>query len=187
MKHLLLTSPLNTYYHVRHGQTDLNLEKKYQGTSDYPLNENGINQAARVKLDQAPDLVFSSPFKRSTRTAEIITGITPNHDSRINEKDGGEIEGWSYDKIFKNYPEIKPDFNNPLEDLLSIHLPSGESDLDVIKRLHQFIYELEETHKGKCIYIFGHYGTGVAMRYIFGKTKEEIFKHVENCNVEKLS
>ena len=35
-------------YIVRHGQTDWNMEGRYQGRIDIELNENGINQAKQI-------------------------------------------------------------------------------------------------------------------------------------------
>ena len=36
---------MKTLYIVRHGETDWNKMGKYQGITDVPLNENGLNQA----------------------------------------------------------------------------------------------------------------------------------------------
>lgn len=36
-------------YIVRHGQTDINLEKRAQGRKDKPLNEVGITQAIELR------------------------------------------------------------------------------------------------------------------------------------------
>jgi broad specificity phosphatase PhoE len=63
-------------YVVRHGQTDWNLEGRFQGRIDIPLNEKGKNQAKKTKekLEGIEfDKVFSSPLKRALETAQIIT------------------------------------------------------------------------------------------------------------------
>ena len=65
---------------IRHGETDWNREFRYQGSSDVPLNETGIEQARRVGVrmsDIAPCNVITSPLSRASRTAEIITEYSP--------------------------------------------------------------------------------------------------------------
>lgn len=56
-------------YIVRHGQTDWNLEKRYQGRIDIELNGTGIKQAEKLSLKLSNikfDKVFSSPLKEHT-------------------------------------------------------------------------------------------------------------------------
>ncbi|WP_080846348.1 histidine phosphatase family protein [Cytobacillus gottheilii] len=60
---------------VRHGQTDWNAEGKLQGSTDIPLNSNGIKQAelcAAYLKQEEWDIIISSPLSRAKRTAEII-------------------------------------------------------------------------------------------------------------------
>ena len=78
-------------YVVRHGQTDWNLEGRFQGRIDIPLNEKGKSQAKKTKekLEGIKfDKVFSSPLKRALETAKIITDEPIDIDDRI-------IERWS--------------------------------------------------------------------------------------------
>ena len=62
-------------YVTRHGETDYNAAGRYCGSTDVPLNENGLAQArdlarrlARVKFDA----VISSPMLRARQTADIV-------------------------------------------------------------------------------------------------------------------
>ena len=78
-------------YLVRHGQTDWNIEKKTQGHTDIPLNENGRKQAqilaqsiSNLKIDR----IISSDLLRAKETAEIINERFGNNislDERIRE------------------------------------------------------------------------------------------------------
>lgn len=80
-------------YVVRHGQTDLNKERRMQGRSGLPLNENGLDQAEtlREKLQKINfDFVFSSPQERAVQTAEIVTGKKAVTDARLDVFDLGE-------------------------------------------------------------------------------------------------
>ena len=63
-------------YVVRHGQTDWNLENRWQGRSDIILNSTGVDQAMETKKRLAFvdfDICISSPLKRAAKTAEIIS------------------------------------------------------------------------------------------------------------------
>ena len=59
---------------LRHGQSEGNLARIFQGQLDYPLTDKGREQAraARERLgDYTPDLLLSSPLKRAYETAQI--------------------------------------------------------------------------------------------------------------------
>ena len=64
-----------SFYFIRHGQTDWNLEGRMQGRTDIPLNETEREQARAAILYSKNlniDLIVSSPLKRAFETAEII-------------------------------------------------------------------------------------------------------------------
>ena len=87
------------FYFLRHGQTDWNLEIRFQGHSDIPLNATGLEQAAdaaqRLK-NVAIDCIVSSPLIRALKTASVVAEAKrlPVHiDSRLMERDFGGIDG----------------------------------------------------------------------------------------------
>lgn len=57
-------------YLLRHGQTRYNAEKRYQGTLDIPLSEEG--RAQLVQADIFPEKVYVSPLIRARSTAELL-------------------------------------------------------------------------------------------------------------------
>lgn len=60
---------------VRHGKTDWNVDVRFQGKTDIPLNEYGLEQARKtgVRLSAWRDaLVVSSPLTRAMQTAGEI-------------------------------------------------------------------------------------------------------------------
>lgn len=63
------------FYYIRHGQTDWNVEHRFQGSQDIPLNKTGIAQAHSAK-ERVRDLpitnIYSSTLQRARRTADII-------------------------------------------------------------------------------------------------------------------
>lgn len=83
----------------RHGQTNWNLENRFQGHSDIPLNETGMNQARRAApllLGLKPEKIISSDLIRACQTAETLAEITklPVHiDPGLRETNGGKWEG----------------------------------------------------------------------------------------------
>lgn len=87
---------------IRHGQTDLNLQKRLQGSSDWPLNATGVHQAHRAveelrRSGTTWQLAVSSPRQRARRTAEIIADglgieLGPSYEL-LRERDYGALEG----------------------------------------------------------------------------------------------
>ncbi|TCZ79491.1 histidine phosphatase family protein [Paenibacillus albiflavus] len=84
---------------VRHGSTSWNKEGRAQGSSDIPLDEEGMMQASklaeRLRHEQW-DYIYSSDLLRARQTAETIgerLGIHVVTDSRLREVGGGLIEG----------------------------------------------------------------------------------------------
>ena len=57
-------------YLLRHGLTEYNKDKRYQGTRDIPLSEEGRAQLAVA--DIAPETVYVSPLSRARSTAEVV-------------------------------------------------------------------------------------------------------------------
>ena len=83
----------------RHGQTDWNLANRFQGHSDIPLNETGIDQArkaAPLLYGLRPSKIISSDLIRAKQTAQELANISrlPIHiDSGLRETNGGKWEG----------------------------------------------------------------------------------------------
>lgn len=85
---------------IRHGSTSWNKEKRSQGHSNNPLDEDGIRQAralARRLSGQQWDNFFSSDLLRARQTAEILNeqlGIASIElDERLREMSRGLTEG----------------------------------------------------------------------------------------------
>lgn len=132
-------------YIVRHGQTDWNLNRKLQGHSDIPLNENGIKMAHETaeKFKNVPiDYVFSSPLKRALETAEIILGnrnLPIKTDNRLREVGFGEFEGMSLTDMGESFQLFSKFFTDPEHYKTPV---GGETYDDVQRRVHSFLEEL---------------------------------------------
>ena len=94
---------------IRHGETDWNVVRRFQGLSDIPLNDTGRQQAGFAKngLDgKIIDAIYTSPLQRAVETAEIIRGdreipIYPTDGLR--EMGIGEWEGLLVSEIDEKY------------------------------------------------------------------------------------
>lgn len=97
-------------YVVRRGETNYNVEGRYEWRIETPLNENGIMQARKLKeifKDIKFDVVITSPLVRSIETANEINDIDMITDERIIERSNGELESKLKSEITEDI-----DFNN---------------------------------------------------------------------------
>lgn len=133
---------------IRHGETDWNKEKRIQGRSDVPLNEEGISQVREVHdgiWKTKWDMIYSSPLQRATKTAAIINEqyeIPLEIEEAFIEKSFGEVEGLAYDYVFSTYPD-------------EIY-PKAETDEEVVKRVLDGLSVIAERHKDEDVLIVTH-------------------------------
>ncbi|MEV4257052.1 histidine phosphatase family protein [Spirillospora sp. NPDC049652] len=115
----------------RHGQTTWNVERRFQGKTDIPLDETGVAQArraARLLGALKPTAIVSSPLVRARDTAQSLadlTGLQVGLDPELIERDGGEWEGLNDREIRERYPRER----------LRWEPPGGETSPQVAKRV----------------------------------------------------
>ena len=103
----------------RHGQTTYNVERRFQGQSDVPLNETGRRQAARAARYLAalrPAVIVSSDLSRAAATAEAlaqITGLPVQLDKDLRERSGGLWEGLTDAEIRERFPAERVTWTPP--------------------------------------------------------------------------
>ncbi len=94
----------------RHGQTDLNVQGRIQGSQDFPLNDVGRAQAAAISEEIAamvPARILSSPLSRASDTAQCVAdrvGVPIELDGRLQERNYGEWEGLNREQILARDP-----------------------------------------------------------------------------------
>ena len=94
----------------RHGQTRWNVEGRFQGQSDIPLDPVGEQQAeraARLLAALQPAAIFSSDLVRATSTAAPLarlTGLRVITEKDLRERYGGLWEGLNDVEIRTRYP-----------------------------------------------------------------------------------
>jgi len=95
----------------RHGQTTFNLQRRFQGQTDVPLNAVGLLQAERAAPYLAalrPDAIFSSDLSRAAATAAALarlTGLPVQFDKDLRERGGGSWEGLTAEEIQELHPQ----------------------------------------------------------------------------------
>lgn len=169
-------------YFVRHGQTDLNKKKIFQGHIDEPLNELGVLQAINVSIElqkEKFDYIFSSPLKRAYQTAEAINkfhNINIIKDVRLSETNLGKMQGQPY-----NEENIDNYFKDPKK-------YDGEGFEDVYIRVKEFLEDIKDL-KGKNILIVSHSGVNMFVNFYMKNRniKKDEVEHIpfENCGVMK--
>jgi 2,3-bisphosphoglycerate-dependent phosphoglycerate mutase/probable phosphoglycerate mutase len=123
---------------VRHGQTDLNKARRYQGTSDSPLTDYGLRQTAALawRLRRIPfTSAIISPYSRTrTVAATILAGraVPLTEDARWDELHHGRWEGLNYREVRSRFPaEAAARF----ADALHGRADGGESLAEVAQRV----------------------------------------------------
>lgn len=98
-------------YLVRHGETDWNLQRRIQGSSDIPLNETGRHQAAHtgtLLARRSWNAIYTSPLSRAAETASIISEHLGLGEPRVlpalAERNYGDAEGMTGVQIDRRWP-----------------------------------------------------------------------------------
>ena len=142
---------------IRHGQTVYNLEKRYAGSIDIPLNEKGIEDAenaAFILKDYELDIVITSKLKRAIQTAErLIDGrnIHIIQNKLCNERNYGMMQGLNYIEVEEIKPRIKYfKLNN---DFHSLNPPDGETFPALRRRAKLFSQFIFQNYIGSSILV----------------------------------
>lgn len=95
----------------RHGRTRWNVEHRFQGQADPPLDDVGRSQAAtsaRLLVAYSPTAIISSDLARAVQTARPLAelvGLPVILDRRLRERSLGEWEGLIRDEVVRHHPE----------------------------------------------------------------------------------
>ncbi len=117
-------------YLARHGETDYNRERRFQGQGDVGLNARGREQASQL-ADNADGheiaALYTSPLPRASETAAIVgaaLGLTPRPDARFMETDTGDWTGRLFADVERDDPERYAAYHATAPDFA---FPGGES------------------------------------------------------------
>jgi broad specificity phosphatase PhoE len=154
---------------VRHGQTQWNLDGRYQGRFDSPLTDRGVAQAEafgralRTLPDFASAEIVASPLGRARHTAEIICSHGPvssfRTDDRLREISLGSWDGLTRDELSSLSPGIF-DGNGRYE--WYFRAPGGETYDTFSARIAEW---LVQTDRGQAMVVVTH---GIVSRVLRG-------------------
>ncbi len=163
-------SKLKNIYLIRHGETDWNRDKRFQGQTDVVLNTTGKAQAAELiplmnslKIEAA----FSSDLVRAYETAQIALAeqrIPIQKDHRLRETNIGEAEGLTYDQIVEKFAEesiLK--WRSYEEHHMDFKYVNGESKRQMMVRIRDVVLDISQNTEKNNIAVFCH---GMIMRAI---------------------
>lgn len=166
-------------YILRHGETDWNLKRLVQGSTDIPLNDYGrylARQTADGMKDVSIDIVYTSPLKRAKETAQIVLGEKKKYilieEPRIQEMNFGEYEGMCFGGANKA-PE-STGFTKLFTEIENyVPVEGGESVRQVLNRTGEFLKELYQNPEiqDKNILISTH---GAAMTALMNNIKQNL-------------
>ena len=146
---------------TRHGQTDWYSAQRFQGQSDVPLNEAGIQQATalakRLSREQV-DLIYASDLRRAHETARLIAAhhaCEIHTDPRLREIKFGAWEGLTYKEIKKNDPTTLAAWET---DILTTSAPNGETLNQLSARVQSMLNDLRDQHADQTVLIVAHGG-----------------------------
>ena len=137
---------------IRHGETEWNAARRFQGQTDVPLSETGKEQA-RMLAKRFPaervNAIYSSDLVRARETADAIAkkfGCEVHPEPNLREMNFGQWEGLDYDEIVRRWPDEGAKLW-PRPDLLRV--PSGETVQELQDRAMGVIRRIISTEKAE--------------------------------------
>ncbi|GAA5184387.1 bifunctional RNase H/acid phosphatase [Rugosimonospora acidiphila] len=146
---------------VRHGETEMNSQRRYSGRGDVPLNERGLAQArataARLAaLAGTVPVVVSSPLSRAAATAALIAAelgdVPVTTDPELIESDFGDWEGLTFTEVREGWPaHLAKWLDSP-----AVAPPGGESFRAVDRRVRRVAARVRDAHPGRTVVLVSH-------------------------------
>lgn len=161
---------------IRHGQTDFNLEGRYQGRIDVPLSDTGRAQAASVAekiTGLSPEIIFCSPLERVLKTAEIIAGrfdIDTGVEPRLIERALGVYEGLTKTEAAARFPEL---YARNITRSFDCAPTGGETPREVCSRVTDALNDILQRADGRPALIVTHGFVAKAIDAYFNPNKNE--------------
>ena len=136
---------MKTVHLIRHGETEQNVLKVWQGHTDTPLNQTGLRQAKllALRLKDSNATVYSSNLERASETASFLSKKIELRET-LREINVGDFTGMPVGQTYSLNNEI---FQSLQDD--SYQFPNGET-----------VKEFKQRVKDEIEYIFGNIENG---------------------------
>ena len=169
-------------YFTRHGKTQWNLERRFQGSNgDSPLLPESYDEikAFGKKVKYVPfEAIYSSPAKRARDTAEGINkelaqSVEIIYTDKLRELGLGELEGQLIDEMYKQYPENLPNLRNHL-DCYDPTPFNGERIESAITRIETVVADAVVLHEGPILFVGHGAALTAAIQWMIGKELSQL-------------
>ncbi len=146
---------------IRHGQTAWNVEGRYQGQADPPLNAQGKAQAEALAdrlaaAEVRPVGVYASPLRRAWQTATVVArrlGVPLWAEPRLMEIHLGAWQGVLAREIARRWPET---FRRWETAPWTVRPPGGETLAEVQQRVYAALDDILQRHAGDTVALVAH-------------------------------
>ncbi|TMR23682.1 bifunctional RNase H/acid phosphatase [Nonomuraea turkmeniaca] len=145
---------------LRHGETELSLERRFSGLGDAELTANGLAQASAAadrlsREPYRPEVIVTSPLRRARQTAAAVaerTGLDVEVADDLREADFGAWEGHTFTEVQRKWPaELAAWLADP-----AAAPPGGESFATTAHRIEAARERLVERYEGKTVLAVSH-------------------------------
>ncbi|OQO70484.1 phosphoglycerate mutase [Enterococcus villorum] len=169
-------------YFTRHGKTQWNLERRFQGSNgDSPLLPESYDEikAFGKKVKYVPfEAIYSSPAKRARDTAEGINkelaqSVEIIYTDKLRELGLGELEGQLIDEMYKQYPENLPNLRNHLDRYDPTPF-NGERIESAITRIETVVADAVVLHEGPILFVGHGAALTAAIQWMIGKELSQL-------------
>jgi alpha-ribazole phosphatase len=177
---------------VRHGETEGNKKRIYQGWTDTELNQTGLRQAQRLAerlKDKDLDIIYSSPLNRALATAVAVNryhGLEIKTVENIKEINFGEWENMSGQQLEELYPDYMEKWRR---DYTAFAAPGGESLEAAYSRINSWMQKLIRDNPKGSILIVSHAGAIRSM--VSGLVGRGVKGHwnyiISNCSITRIN
>ena len=154
-------------YIVRHGETEWNVIKRFQGQLNTPLTEKGIEKLKETGKNLENVLfeeVYTSELERTVNSAEIILNENRGYKNKkmelkklaeLNEVHFGVWQGLKYEEVFLKYPE---EANNYFYNVKNYKAENVEAEKleDALERFLKGINKILDSHESGNILVVTH-------------------------------